>query len=180
MSTSPASRKTGPSARKTAVAAGKPPPALDAATQVLRRFRLVFNAVKGHFQQVEKRTGLGGAQLWALSVIGAQPGVGVGDLALAMDIHQSTASNLVKALVARDLVQVDKGGADRRSVQLQLRPAGAAVLKKAPGPFTGVLPQAIASLDARTLKRLDADLAKLIDAIGMAGDERGANIPLGQ
>ena len=41
----------------------------------LRRFRRVFNAVKTHFQQVEKRAGVGGAQLWALSVIGARPGI---------------------------------------------------------------------------------------------------------
>lgn len=86
--------------------AGKiPPPAAERsdigadAARVLRRFRLVFNAVKTHFQQVEKRTGLGGAQLWALSIIRQRPDIGVGDLANAMDIHQSTASNLVRALL---------------------------------------------------------------------------------
>jgi hypothetical protein len=41
-----------------------------------------------------------------------------------------------------------------------------------------VLPEALASLDDRTLKRLDADLAKLITALN--ADERAANIPLGQ
>ena len=44
--------------------------------RVLRRFRLVFNAVKTHFQQVEKKAGVGGAQFWALSVIRAHPGLG--------------------------------------------------------------------------------------------------------
>ena len=68
--------------------------------RVLRRFRLVFNAVKTHFQQVEKKAGVGGAQLWALSVIHAHPGIGVNSLAAFMDVHQTTASNLVKALVA--------------------------------------------------------------------------------
>ena len=41
-----------------------------------------------------------------------------------------------------------------------------------------VLPQALANLDTRTLKRLDADLAKLISAL--KADGRAANIPLGQ
>jgi DNA-binding MarR family transcriptional regulator len=142
----------------------------EAASQVLRRFRLVFNSVKTHFQQVEKKAGVGGAQLWALS--------GVNELARAMDIHQSTASNLVKGLITRGLVVGAKNGADRRAVQLRILPAGTAVLRRAPGPMSGVLPQALASLDARTLKRMDADLAKLITALN--ADERAANIPLGQ
>ena len=40
----------------------------DAAVAVLRQFRQVFNAVKSHFQQVEKTVGMGGAQVWALSI----------------------------------------------------------------------------------------------------------------
>ena len=146
--------------------------------RVLRQFRLVFNAVKTHFQQVEKKAGVGGAQLWALSIIHSSAGIGVNDLARAMDVHQSTASNLVKALVERELIGTAKDGADRRAVQLRILPAGSRVLRRAPGPFTGVLPQALASLDAATLARLDKDLAKLIAALG--ADARAANIPLGQ
>lgn len=148
------------------------------AARVLRRFRLVFNAVKTHFQQVERRAGVGGAQLWALSIIHARPGLGVNELARAMDVHQSTASNLVKALAERELIVAAREGPDRRAVQLSMLPAGRKVLRQAPGPFTGVLPQALAGLDAKTLARLDADLARLIAALG--ADERGANIPLGQ
>jgi len=63
-------------------------------------------------------------------------------------------------------------------VQLDILPAGRKVLRQAPGPFAGVLPQALASLDAATLERLDADLATLIAVLG--ADPHGANIPLGQ
>jgi DNA-binding MarR family transcriptional regulator len=148
------------------------------AVRVLRQFRLVFNAVKTHFQQVEKKAGVGGAQLWALSIIHSSAGIGVNDLARAMDVHQSTASNLVKALVERELIGTAKEGADRRAVQLRILPAGSRVLQRAPGPFAGVLPQALASLDAATLARLDRDLARLITALG--ADTSAANIPLGQ
>jgi DNA-binding MarR family transcriptional regulator len=172
------SKATTKRSRLNAPAAARADVDVDPATQVLRRFRLVFNAVKTHFQQVEKRTGIGGAQLWALSLIQQRPGLGVGELARSMDIHQSTASNLVKALVARELIRTERAGSDRRTVQLLVCPAGAALLKKAPGPMAGVLPQALSSLDARTLKRLDADLARLIAALD--GDTGGANIPLGQ
>lgn len=145
--------------------------------RVLRRFRLVFNAVKSHFREVETQAGISGAQLWALSVIEAQPGIGVGELARAMDIHQSTASNLLRALLEKNLVAAGRDGEDRRAVQLKATARGTKVLAKAPGPFSGVLPDALARLDKTTLARLDRDLAKLIEELGV--DERGATIPLG-
>lgn len=150
----------------------------DSAMRVLRRFRIVFNEVKSHFRAVEKRAGIAGAQLWALSVIRDQPGIGVGQLAKAMDIHQSTASNLIKPLLEEGLVVSDRAHADRRLVRLQLSATGARTLRKAPGPFTGVLPVALSQLDSRTLARLDRDLGAVIQRLG--GDERSARVPLGQ
>lgn len=148
------------------------------ATRVLRKFRSVFNAVKTHFQQVEKRAGIGGAQLWALSVVQAQPDIGVGGLARAMDIHQTTASNLVKAMVTAGLLVSCRDAADRRAMCLRATPAGLRILKRAPGPATGVLPEALAALDAATLARLDEDLGRLLALL--KADERAAGIPLAQ
>ena len=148
----------------------------EAAIAVLRQFRQVFNAVKSHFQQVEKTVGIGGAQVWALSVVREHPGIGVGALAKAMSIHQSTASNLVRTLIDREMVVAVKQGADRRAVQLNLLPAGAKVLKNAPGPFAGVLPDALKALSPDALARLQVDLAQLIVLID--ADEHGASILL--
>ncbi|MBL0419114.1 MarR family transcriptional regulator [Ramlibacter sp. AW1] len=149
-----------------------------AAARVLRRFRVVFNEVKAHFRAVEKKAGIAGAQLWALKVIRDRPGIGVSELARSMDIHQSTASNLLKQLIAADLVVADRAHADRRMLHLQVSAAGARLLKKAPGPFTGVLPDALSQLDARTLARLDRDLGALIELLGV--NEKWAQVPMGQ
>ena len=154
------------------------PPEAQASAQVLRQFRLIFNSVRKHFREVESRTGVGGAQVWALSQIRNHPGLGVTELAAAMDVHQSTASNLVRSLLARDLIRTEQGTTDRRSVKLTIRPAGRAVLRRVPGPFTGVLPKALSELDHKTLKRLQADLAVLIEQMG--GDEDGSQTPLAQ
>src|SRR3954471_14444610 len=107
-------------ARKQAAAAAP----TDPAARVLRRFRLVFNAVKSHFRAVETKAGISGAQLWALSVVHGQPGIGVGDLARAMDIHQSTASNLLRGLIDSGMVVAERGVTDRRAVQLKATPRG--------------------------------------------------------
>lgn len=148
--------------------------------QVLRRFRVVFNAVKTHFQQVEKQAGIGGAQVWALSVVQQQPGIRVSALAVAMDIHQSTASNLVRLLVDRALVQAVRSDEDRRAVLLHLLPAGQQLLDRAPGPFTGVLPAALEQLDAATLARLNDDLGQLIAVLAAhtGADLDAEKIPL--
>jgi DNA-binding MarR family transcriptional regulator len=139
---------------------------------------MVFNAVKTHFQQVEKAAGIGGAQLWAISVIDHEPDIRVGGLAQAMDIHQTTASNLVKGLVHSGYVEASRDLADRRSNRLRLTPEGKKILKKAPGPFSGVLPQALTALDKESLDRLDEDLGKLLAILST--DERAARIPLAQ
>jgi DNA-binding MarR family transcriptional regulator len=163
--------------RRAPPSTASPEPLNETAVQVLRQFRQVFNTVKTHFQQVEKKVGLGGAQVWALSVVRERPGIGVGELALAMNIQPSTASNLVRVLVERGLVATFKSETDRRAVQLKLLPVGARVLRATPGPFSGVLPTALASLDEKTLKRLQKDLALLIDALD--ADEAAGQIPLG-
>lgn len=154
------------------------PPAPEPATRVLRQFRIVFNSVKTHFRQVEREAGLGGAQLWALSVIAQSPGIGVSELARSLDIHQSTASNLVRALTARGLVSAAREGFDRRGVALRALPAADDLLRRAPLPFAGVLPDALSSLDEATLRRLEADLARVIALL--AADEDAAQLPLAQ
>lgn len=137
---------------------------------------MVFNAVKTHFRNVERVAGIGGAQLWALSVVQQQPGIGVGELARALDVHQTTASNLVKALAAQGLIAMDRNGADRRTVTMTLLPDGARRLDNAPAPFAGVLPDALATLDPVLLARMEHDLSVLIAAL--EAGTAGSKIPL--
>jgi len=147
-------------------------------TRVLRQFRIVFNSVKTHFRQVEREAGVGGAQLWALSVIERRPGIGVTELSRELDIHQSTASNLIKSLTERGLVSAAREGMDRRSVSLRISLEGETVLKSAPMPFAGVLPDALSSLDPATLERMEQDLGQLIALL--EADEASAKLPLSQ
>lgn len=144
--------------------------------QVLRRFRVVFNAVRSHFQQVEKQVGISGAQVWALSVIKENPGIGMIGIAKSMDIHQSTASNLIKTLQIKELIKVDKALEDRRNVKIYVLPTGLKILKQTPGPFEGVLPDALVRLPPDTLQRLNKDLCELIRLLN--ADERAEGIPL--
>jgi DNA-binding MarR family transcriptional regulator len=148
----------------------------DTSVEVLRQFRRIFNAVKTHFQQVEKQAGIGGAQVWALSIVRDKPDIGVVELARTMDIRQSTASNLVRLLVDRGLAKVARGGADKRTVQLRVLPEGRKVLRRAPAPLSGVLQQSLAELDEATLRRLKRDLSALLAVLQT--EKRAARIHL--
>jgi len=169
---SPSRALTVPAKSPTA-ATGAP---VEAHARVLRQMRVVFNAVKTHFQQAERQSGVGGAQVWALSVIRDRPGLGITDLAAVLSVRQPTASNLVKSLVQQSLVDARRDGPDRRSVQLHVRPEGRRLLRRMPGPFAGVLPDALAGLDADTLHRLEADLGLLIQLL--QADRRAAGLRL--
>ena len=105
-------------------------------------------------------------------------GIGMGDIARCMDIHQSTASNLIKTLLRRELISSAKAPEDRRNVRLHILPEGMAVLGQVSGPFEGVLPAALGKLPVATLRRLDQDLGELIALL--KADEQAGGIPLAE
>lgn len=148
------------------------------ARDVLRQFRVVYSAVRAHFADIERMTGHGGAQVWALSVVAQQPGMGVTELAMALDVHQSTASNLVRGLVKKGLLVSEKSVTDRRSVLLRVTDEGLALLASAPGPHRGVLPQALDRLEAGTVADLHRCLADLIGLMEGTIDKKAAHQPL--
>ncbi|HUR87651.1 MAG TPA: MarR family winged helix-turn-helix transcriptional regulator [Ramlibacter sp.] len=149
----------------------------DGAVQVLRKLRLVFHTVRGHFHEVERKAGVSGAQVWALGVVRDRPGIRLGELATALDIRQSTASNLIKPLVAKGMLEVTRPECDRRIVELRVTPLARTVLRKAPLPVTGVLPHALGKLPVDQLARLDRNLDQLLAVLET--DQRDARIPLG-
>lgn len=150
--------------------------AADASARVLRQFRLIFSSIRRHFQTIEKVAGVGGAQIWALSLIAQSPGMAVTQLAHAMDIHQSTASNLVRALLKAGFIHNEKSVQDKRVAELYPLPEGLKLLKKVPGPYTGVLPMALTELAPETLSNLERDLDALIKKLDV--DEASAQTPM--
>lgn len=131
----------------------------------LGQFRIIFRSVRKHFQDVEKRCGISGSQLWALAAIGNEPGIRVTELAARLSIHQSTASNLIEVLVRKDLVEKKRGSEDQRTVRLFCTRAGAKVLSRAPEPFDGLLPDALRNLRAAELQQLTHSLELVVTAM---------------
>lgn len=144
---------------------------------VLEQFRVIIRSVRRHYQDVERRAGLSGAQLWALSEVSAQPGLKVGELARALAVHQSTASNLARRLHALGLVRRERRGRDQRHVQLFTTPNGVRLLRRAPQPSIGVLQRALSELPAEKLRELQRSLARVV-ALMKVKSVVGRTLPL--
>ena len=148
--------------------------------EVLEQFRIIVKSVRQHYQDVQRRAGLKGADLWALAQVAEQPGVKVGDLARSMAIHQSTASNLVRALERQELVTRERHSGDQRQVKLFPTKKGLKVLKGAPRPLIGVLQQALSELPPARLHALHAELAHVIALMRSKAITAARELPLSE
>lgn len=144
---------------------------------VLKLFRVLVKSIRGHYQVVENRSGVSGAQLWALAHVAGNPGYKVGELARALAIHQSTASNLVGRLESLGLLARHRVRHDQRAVELTLTPKGRSALARAPRPLIGVLQQALLDLPEGSLDALQQHLEILIGTMKIK-DARGHSTPL--
>jgi len=133
--------------------------------EVLEQFRIIVRAIRSHYQNVERRAGISGAQLWALARIADSPGANVGALSRSLAIHQSTASNLLRQLQQLSLVERRRRGKDQRSVQIFVTGRGRALLRRSPQPFIGVLQQALTELPDANLASMHRQLARLIKSM---------------
>ena len=69
-------------------------------------------------------------QYRALIVLWTRPGIGVADLAEALDVHPSTATRLCDRLARKQLIRRAQGTADRRATQLHLAPDGRRLVER--------------------------------------------------
>ena len=145
--------------------------------QALKKFRIIYGSVRQHFREVEQTCGVTGSQLWILQEVAKTPGMGISELADRLSIHQSTGSQLVEKLVVRGLINKVRSKEDQRRVGLRVTEEAAKLLKNAPGPAEGVLPEALQALPESALLALDNALLGVIGQLRIR-DDKLANRPL--
>lgn len=147
------------------------------ATAVLRQFRELFRVSQQHFQRVEASCGLSGAQVWAMAELNASPGLKISELARALSVHLSTASNLVDRLEAKALVRRERNKQDQRIVRVIVTSKGQQMLQRAPGPAAGIIPDALNRMSLVALSNLNRDLGALLE-LTLVRDRRARLRPL--
>lgn len=131
--------------------------------EVFSKVLRLVRAVQTGMQNIEGNHGLSGSQLWALWQISAEPGQRVTELANALHIHPSTASNLLDKLEARGLVRRERRDADNRVVRLYLAESGIGLVRTIPGPMRGQLRRALQQVSPGTLAGLFNGVTALLD-----------------
>jgi len=137
-----------------------------AGLDVLQQLRVVVRLAGSHSAQLERSTGIPGAQLWALHEVAQADGLSVGDLARRLRVHQTTVSNLLHRLEDGGLVRKGRAPHDQRIVQVHLTAAGRRALKNAPGPARGLLPNVLDGMKPAQLRKVHEGLAVLVDCMG--------------
>lgn len=138
-------------------------------------FRKVVTSVKRHLMAKDGR-GEGspsGAQLWALWHVQSNPGLTVLELTKKLSLHQSTTSNLVEKLETTGYLRRQRDTADRRVVRLFVSKMGAKVMKQAPDPASGKLPEVLNRLSPQELAALELALQSLSRELGVTPDASG-------
>jgi DNA-binding MarR family transcriptional regulator len=148
--------------------------------RTLQEFRTIFASARRHDAEVRRIARISGSQLWALSEIATSGGMRVNDLAERMALHQTTASNLVNALVERGLARRERDVDDQRVVRLHVTTEGKRMLLKAPGPYAGLLMDALRRLDEADLSKLSSELAALTRLIRDAALDAAGETLMGE
>lgn len=145
--------------------------------EVLQQFRVIYGTMRQYFRELEESCGLPGSQMWVLQEVERFPEVGITELAGMLGIHQSTCSQLVDRLVARNCLIKRKQSKDQRRVGLCLTVEGKKAIAALPGPAEGVLPEALSAMPGVALKTLHINLDELISHLS-GKNEAFAVMPL--
>jgi DNA-binding MarR family transcriptional regulator len=99
-------------------------PVDDASARVMDALRRLVSSLRTSGSAASGELGMSVAQLFAIRVIGEQPGLSMGELASRTLTTLSAVSEVVTRLVRRGLVRRDAAPDDHRRAMLTLTPAG--------------------------------------------------------
>jgi MarR family transcriptional regulator, organic hydroperoxide resistance regulator len=141
------------------------------AAEVVNNLRRLFKAIQEHSKAILRKTGLSGPQVWALTILDAEPELSLGELAERLFAHPSTVSGIVDRLEKRGAIRRAVDPLDGRGIRLSLTPPGRRLLKRSPPPFQVGLRAALEELPASQLRQLRRGLERVVtetSARGMA------------
>lgn len=136
-----------------------------AIAEIMQSLRRIFKAIQDYFQEISKKYGITGPQLWALKTVAANGSLSLGELSKKMYLHPSTISGVVDRLEKKGFVVRDRGQEDRRVVKVQLTPQGKRIIAKAPNPIQGKMIYGLNRLKKRELTSIYDAVKELVEIV---------------
>ena len=138
-----------------------------AISEIMQSLRQIFKAIQDYSQEVSKKFGITGPQLWALKTISANGNLPLGELTKKMYLHPSTVTGVVDRLEKKGYVVRDRGQEDRRVVKVHLTPKGKKLVRKAPNPIQGKMVYGLRKLEQRKLNSIYDSVQKLVQIMAV-------------
>jgi DNA-binding MarR family transcriptional regulator len=126
--------------------------AIDRAHHVLSRL----------LQQHMAHYGLTKPQYTVLRTLGEQQSASLSELAASMDVTLGNLTGIVDRLEAADLVRRQRDATDRRSLRLQITPAGRELYQQAVPSTRGCVRELFSALSPQEISELERLLEKLL------------------
>ncbi len=136
-----------------------------AIAEIMQSLRRIFKAIQDYFQEISKKYGITGPQLWALKTVAANGSLSLGELSKKMYLHPSTISGVVDRLEKKGFVVRDRGQEDRRVVKVQLTPRGKKIVAKAPNPIQGKMIYGLNRLKKKELTSIYDAVKELVEIV---------------
>ena len=146
----------------------------------MNALRSVVRALRVNTRAIELKMGMSLAQLFVLQQLAERPSDSLNDLAERTATHQSSVSVVVRRLVERGLVVRTPSAADKRRIEIDVTPAGRALLAEAPITIQRQLIEGLGTLPVERQVHLADTLEQWLRASGvdlaappMIGEEEG-------
>jgi MarR family transcriptional regulator, organic hydroperoxide resistance regulator len=133
-----------------------------AISEIMQSLRRIFKSIQDYSQEVSKKFGITGPQLWAVKTLSANGSLSLGELSEKMYLHPSTISGVVDRLERKKYVLRDRGQDDRRVVKVKLTAEGQRLAKKAPNPVQGKMIFGLGNLKRNQLNSIYDSLQQLV------------------
>ncbi|HTS90098.1 MAG TPA: MarR family transcriptional regulator [Gemmatimonadales bacterium] len=132
------------------------------ALRIVNGLRRIVRAVELYSQDVFRKYGLTGPQLWAVKTLSRRGALATSELAEALAVQPSTLSVLVDRLERRGLVRRLRPREDRRFVEIALTARGRDLANRAPEPAQGRLLHGLSRLGTRQQRAIRDVIEQLV------------------
>ena len=133
-----------------------------AKSEIINNLRRVFQAINEYSRTAEKRTGLTGPQLLAITLLSSTSTLRVSDLARLMYLHSATVVGIVDRLESKGLVSRIRSTEDRRSIELHLTEMGQNIASQAPEVAKLLLIKGLDTLTEEQLQQVGEGIKLLV------------------
>ena len=137
-----------------------------AKSEIINNLRRVFQAINDYSRTAEKRTGLTGPQLWAITLLSSTSTLRVSDLARLMYLHSATVVGIVDRLESKGLVSRTRSTEDRRSIELHLTEMGQNIASQAPEVAKLLLTKGLDTLTDEQFQQVGEGIKLLVHLLG--------------